>query len=208
MRNFLLLLSVCSFILISITDCSTVPQSSGNKDTITGVKNRYFSDPEQEYFYRAQITAYGTDFSGMFILKKIAEDAHRIVMTGDFGNKMLDAEISESTFRINYILPNLDRTVIKNVLEKDFRILVKENYATTEKRTESAHDIYRSFHNKTYCDLYFERESGMLTQIIVNEKSKASSFFNYEAKNPIFAERIEILHQDIKLQIILSSINK
>ena len=46
---------------------------------------------------------YGNDISGILIIKKISETTHRVVLTSDFGNKMIDFEISENDFKLNYV---------------------------------------------------------------------------------------------------------
>ncbi len=209
MRNFLLRLSVYSFLIFSILNCSATQKTADSANAFTTeIKNQYFSDKEQEYFYRTQIEVYGNEITGMLIVKKIAENTHRIVMTGDFGNKMLDAEITASEFKINYIVAGLDRSVVKKVLEKDFRTLVNESYSATEISSDKTHDVYRAFDKKNGFELHFEKASGILTQIIVTENGREQSFFSFEAKNPIFADWIEIRHQDIRLNILLKSIKE
>ena len=54
----------------------------------------YFANPEIDYAYKANISVYGNDLSGIFIAKKINATTHRVVFTTEFGNKLLDFEIS------------------------------------------------------------------------------------------------------------------
>ena len=75
---------------------------------------------------------YGNDISGILIIKKISDSTHRVVMTSDFGNKMIDFEISENDFKLNYVLPDLDKKMVINFLKNDFRELLKQKYAVTK----------------------------------------------------------------------------
>lgn len=207
MRSFLLQLLVFSAFIFT-AGCSTrkADQSPDAQTTVREVQNAYFSDSSQEYFYRADIEVYGNTLSGVLIIKKTAENHHRIVITGDFGNKMFDAEISGNQFKINYIVPKLNRSVVKKVLEKDFKILVREHYAAKLTSQDENRLVYDSKNNREGYRLFYEMGTGLLSQIIVTENGRAQSIFKFEAKYPIFADRIEIVHQDIQLKINLHSI--
>jgi hypothetical protein len=39
----------------------------------------YFSDSEMDYVYKANISVYGNELTGIFIAKKINETTHRVV---------------------------------------------------------------------------------------------------------------------------------
>ena len=58
------------------------------------VQNQYFSDVSLDYVYKTHIEIYGNKMGGIFIAKRINDSIHRMVLTTDFGNKLLDFEIS------------------------------------------------------------------------------------------------------------------
>lgn len=210
MQRFLLPLLLCSVFGTLAVSCKTnLPERHNEKSVaLPTVQNLYFSDPATEYFYRTEIRIYGSEITGMLIAKQVAPDVYRLVMTGDFGNKMLDFEISETTFKINYIVPDLDRKVVKKFLEKDLRTLIRKNYNVHTKTGDSSSYIYFYDHANNQYRLKYSKETGLLSQITVSEKGREKSSFNYAAKSSIFADRIEILHQDIKLSIHLTSLNQ
>jgi hypothetical protein len=70
---------------------------------------------------------YKNHVSGILIIKKISETTHRVVLTSDFGNKLIDFEISEDDFKLNYVLPDLDKKIVINFLKNDFQQLLKRN---------------------------------------------------------------------------------
>jgi hypothetical protein len=73
------------------------------------VQNQYFSDVSLDYVYKTHIEIYGNKMGGIFIAKRINDSIHRMVLTTDFGNKLLDFEISENSFKVNFIIDNLDK---------------------------------------------------------------------------------------------------
>ena len=71
---------------------------------------------------------YKNHISGILIIKKISETTHRVVMTSDFGNKMIDFEISENDFKLNYVLEDLNKKMVINFLKNDFQELLKRKF--------------------------------------------------------------------------------
>ncbi len=206
MRRFLLLFSAFSFVFL-LNSCKTFqPEGIEKAPEFSEVKNLYFSSNETDYIYKGQIEIYGNNISGLLIIKKISDDAHRVVMTTDFGNKLLDFEISEETFKVNYITPDMDRETVKRFLEKDFIMLLREDYTVQTQLLNSTSDIYKSVSGKDAFYLYFDRNSKLLTKIIHTENNKEKINFSFDSKTAIFADAIELLHRDIKLKISLYAI--
>ena len=94
-------------LLFIVTSCATYTLEKDLK-LVTLEKSiynaPYFSNSETDYVYKANITVYGNELSGIFIVKKINETTHRAVFTTEFGNKLLDFEVSDTNFKINFIV--------------------------------------------------------------------------------------------------------
>jgi hypothetical protein len=52
---------------------------------------------------------YKNHVSGILIIKKLNKTTHRVALTSDFGNKLIDFEVSEDNFKLNYVLPDLNK---------------------------------------------------------------------------------------------------
>lgn len=167
------------------------------------VENLYFSKQDTDYLYKGLVEVYGNKISGIFILKKISENSHRVAMTTDFGNKILDFEISENEFKINYIVPDMDKNMVKKILENDFRILLKQSFPLKEFFKNAEENIFTSENRTEKYYLFFDNESGLLKKLIQTENNKEKINFNFEAKTPIFADEISLIHKNIKLSIHL-----
>ena len=126
-KSILQFLTISLLILIFCVGCgSKITDAYDTKTTnVSTVKVPYFSDSTRDYVYKTNITVYGKELSGIFIAKKINDSTHRTVFTTEFGNKLLDFEISENSFKVNSIVAELDRKILINTLRKDFKLLLK-----------------------------------------------------------------------------------
>jgi hypothetical protein len=201
-----LLISIFSVFLFSCKSYQikdTVPK--GN--TIKEYKNSYFSNPETDYVYKAHIEVYGNKMGGIFIAKRINDSIHRVVFTTDFGNKLLDFELSETEFKVNYIQEDLDRKIIVNTLRDDFRLLLKVNHQVSEVFESQEAMIYQTKDKNRYNYFFESKKDNKLIKLVHASKTKEKVIFEFVSKNSIFAENITIQHKNIKLKIELNQIS-
>ncbi|MEA9413519.1 hypothetical protein [Flavobacterium sp. PL02] len=164
----------------------------------------YFSNPKIDYVYKANITVYGHELSGIFIAKKINDTTHRVVFTTEFGNKLLDFEISETSFKVNSIVSELDRKILISTLKKDFRLLLKKDYIIDKSFENQENTIYQTKDGKQYNFIFLSKENNKLEKVVHASQTKEKITISFSSENNIFAEKIEILHQNIKLKIELN----
>lgn len=168
------------------------------------IQNQYFSDVSLDYVYKTHIEIYGNKMGGIFIAKRINDSIHRMVLTTDFGNKLLDFEISENSFKVNFIIDNLDKKIIINTLRDDFRTLLQVNSKVFKTYKRNNEVIYQTENNAYY---YFDEFSRNLTKIIKTNKRKEKVVFTFNSKKTTFAENINIQHYNIKLKIDFNQIS-
>jgi hypothetical protein len=171
------------------------------------VENLYFSAPE-DYLYKCHMEVYGNDISGILVVKKINKKTHRVVMTTDFGNKMIDFEISDKDFKLNYVLEDLNKKMVINFLKNDFQLLLKKDFLVSDKFENKDSNIFVSKEDSEVHYLYFNKDSKLLSQLIYTKNNKEKIDFNFESKNPIFADKIVLQHKDYKIRIELTQISK
>ncbi|MBL7881141.1 MAG: hypothetical protein JNN23_14970 [Chryseobacterium gambrini] len=198
-----------SLIFILFTSCKTYrltdakPISSSEK----AVENLYFSSKE-DYVYKCQMDIYKNHVSGILIIKKISETTHRVVLTSDFGNKLIDFEISEDDFKLNYVLPDLDKKIVINFLRNDFQQLLKQKYPVTESFENENSKIYLSKMDKKGYYLFFNKENNLLKQIVYTKNNKEKIDFTFDAKKNTFADSLNLQHKDFKINIKLFQITE
>jgi len=200
--QFLLINCLLAIIMVS---CGSVSKNyTPKKLDKTSYEVPYFKDSKTDYVYKANITVYGHDLTGIFIAKKINDTTHRVVFTTEFGNKLLDFEISEKNFKVNSIVSELDRKILVNTLRDDFRLLLKKKYQIQEQFENESDDIYKSAYGKRDNYLFISKKDRKLEKVINSSKTKEKITLLFNSENDIFAEKIEIIHQNIKLKIELN----
>ncbi|KAF2511279.1 hypothetical protein E0W73_17190 [Flavobacterium foetidum] len=197
--QFLLINCFLAVILIS---CGSVTKNYVPKKLDkTSYTVPYFTDSKTDYVYKANISVYGNELSGIFIAKKINDTTHRIVFTTEFGNKLMDFEISENDFKVNSIVSELDRKILINTLKEDFRLLLKKEYQIQEQFENESADIYKSADGNRDNYIFLSKKDQKLEKIVHSSKTKEKFTLLFNSENNIFAEKIQILHQNIKLKI-------
>lgn len=209
MRRLLLRNLAYSLTFILFVSCRTYkltnvqPISASTKN----VENLYFSSKE-DYVYKCQMDIYKNHVSGILIIKKIDATIHRVVLTSDFGNKLIDFEISENDFKLNYVLPDLDKKIVINFLKNDFQQLLKQKYPVSESFENENSRIYLSkIDNKAYY-LFFNKDNHLLKQIVYTRNNKEKIDFTFDAKKHIFADSLNLQHKDFKINIKLFQITE
>lgn len=199
-----LLISVLSIVLFS---CATYEKKNNyictdSKETV--IKNSYFSDTTVDYVYRAKINIYKKNFSGIFIVKKISELEHRVVFTTEMGSKIFDFSYKSDDFTVNFILEEMDKKILINILKKDFKVLITDNIPVMSNyNTENNQIQMGNIYNKKHFFIYKENELQQVDR--VGYKKEKVQFF-YSNINSNIAKSILIKHRNINLTINLKQI--
>lgn len=198
-----------SLLLLLLASCKSyeIKDVQERVVNVNNIQNQYFLDANVDYVYKAHIEVYGNNLSGIFVVKKINDSIHRVVLTTDFGNKLLDFELSESDFKVNYIIADLDKKIVINTLKKDFRLLLKSNFLVDEMYENDMETVYKSADKKQNNYIYISKENNSITEIKNTSKTKEKVVLKFVPKNVTFAESILILHYNIKLKIELNQIS-
>ena len=195
------------FLVLILSSCSSLNVVKGYNPVVLK-KNifevPYFSNPEMDYVYKANITIYGNELSGIFIAKKINDTTHRVVFTTEFGNKLLDFEISETDFKVNSIVEELDRKILVNTLKDDFRLLLKNSHKIKQQYENQESKVYLTEDEVTNNYLFISKADYRLNKIVNASKRKERINLFFTSENNIFATRIVIQHYNIKLRIELN----
>jgi phosphoribosylformylglycinamidine (FGAM) synthase PurS component len=193
------------FLAVVLVSCGSVTKNyTPKKLDKTAVEVPYFSEPKTDYVYKTNITVYGHEMSGIFIAKKINDTTHRVVFTTEFGNKLFDFEISDTTFKVNSIVSELDKKILINTLKEDFRLLLKKEYLIQEQFENESDNIYKSSDGNRDNYLFVSKKDQKLEKLVRSSKTKDKITITFTLENDIFAKKVVILHQNIKLRIELN----
>ena len=194
-------------ILFLFVACGSYPKNNNFRKTeiITReIRNPYFSDPSKDYVYKAGITLEKKEFGGLFIVKKLGPDKHRVVFTTEMGNKLLDFSFDGDRFAINYLLEEMDKKMLVNILKRDFKALITEDFIVLRAFKKTDREIFEAKNDKK--KYYYFYRNGQLEKIIrTSGKKKETEYLFMEATGKL-AKGIRIEHTNIPLQITLNAI--
>ena len=204
MRRSTIPFLVTSFLLaVALSSCASKIMQGYN--TVAADKTvyevPYFSNPQTDYVYKADITVYGNALGGIFIAKKLNDSTHRVVFTTEFGNKLLDFEVSENDFKVNSIVEELNKKILINTLRDDFRMLFRKQYSIIGEFENADAKVYKSADGNRYNYLYLSITDGKLLKIVHATKRKEKINIAFTTENNMFADKILIEHKNIKLRI-------
>ncbi len=118
-----------SLLVLSLYSCAFKPAEGLERVKPVSknfLKNPFFNNSSTDYVYKANIEAFDTTLGGIVVIKKLDEMHHRIVFTTEFGNKLLDFELQNGSFKINHILDEFNRKPLLKVIKRDFKLLLED----------------------------------------------------------------------------------
>jgi len=201
---------IISLLLIVCNSCALKTTEGLRAVEVTNaeVANPYFSNTDIDYVYKAKIEIYGKYVGGILIIKKVEEDSHRVVLTTEFGNKIFDFLYKGDSFTKNFVLEDLDKKIIVNTLQRDFKLLISERSKVEEQFATKGQQIYKSKSNNRFNFYFFDEKSVILKRIIQTSKRKEKVEIVFTSKRNDLAQKIRINHSNIKLKIDLNYFNK
>lgn len=198
-----LLNSLCFFLLLG---CASYPVQNGfepKSDSPQETLNPYFANAEKDYVYKAKIDAFNKSFGGIFIVKKLGPEHHRIAFTTEIGNTIFDFTFEGDDFKVNRILKELDRKILINILKRDFKALIQEQSPVKNHFSLKNDDILQTdILSKKH---YFHYTNNQLNKIVRVDRNKEKVDFSFTNIDGQFAKEIEIAHHNFKLHIALKA---
>ncbi len=174
----------------------------------TNVENPYFSNPEIDYVYKSKIEVYNKNFGGILIIKKTGSESHRVVFTTEFGSKLFDFQFEDDTFTKNFVVEELDKKFIINILKDDFKLLVNEKTKILEVYESENQRIYKTHNDERFNFYFINAGTGQLQKIVNTSKTKEKMEIDFTSSDGKIADTIAIKHSNIKLTIDLEKFKK
>src|SRR5690349_10358076 len=126
-RTFFISIS-CFFLFASCTpkifkEERTVPGNYSNEEV------RIFrEDTSESMVYKTTFDYKNKSFSALTYVKYTGNGNFSIILLTTFGNTLLEAQLSKDHFTVNNVVSYLNRKPLLNLLEKDWRLLLKGNF--------------------------------------------------------------------------------
>nr|WP_317630676.1 hypothetical protein [uncultured Flavobacterium sp.] len=189
-----------SLVLILFASCKSYQPNANFKPLVKTVQNTYFSDSNSEFVYNTKIEALGNTITGLLVIKPVQNNQHRVLLTTEFGNTLLDLTINENSYSKNYAIPDLDRKVILNLLSRDFRIMLTQYWQVNQVANQNTDTIYKSEKNNNNYYLTYKNEQ---LQTIEFAKSKQKLKISYLDVTQNKVQKIKLTHLDFNIEIEL-----
>lgn len=161
---------------------------------------------EKAIIYKADITFYKNNLSGLLIIKRIEENNYRIALTTQFGLKIFDFELNDGKLNVVFCIDQLNRKMVIKTFEEAFNILLlQEDYDQLFKLqySEFNQKIWLLSSNKynTYCIQNHQSISiDNISKTKRNSKKISVGLRNYNNDLP---GEINIDHHSIKFKMNL-----
>ncbi len=153
-----------------------------------------------EKSFRMSIEAYENHFGGIVASKKLNPNHYRFAFLNEFGGKMLDFELENQEMRINYVMEELDRKIILNLLKKDFNLLFTEVNKILQSYEQEDFIILESkIHGNP---VYYYLKNNVLQKTTMTGRKKEKINLEYKYNGSEFPD-VEISHSDMKIKIYL-----
>ncbi|MEG3657146.1 hypothetical protein V5097_07010 [Arenibacter palladensis] len=202
MKYFLISLTLLLFACASFPKKNNLESISGHTPTVI---NPYFSDLAMDYIYKAKINFADKSFGGIFVIKKMGPEHHRVVFTTEMGNKLFDFSFIKNEFRINFIPNEMNKKILINLLKRDLFVLINENPKILNQYRKMGDSIFleTKLKNNTY---FYLTADERLHKILKTKGSKDKSSYIFAEIENDHAREIKIRHKNIKLTIDLKAI--
>ena len=86
-----------------------------------------FDAVDEARYYNVQLTFKENEMGGILALNQPEKGTFRLIMMTAFGMPMFDFSISRDSFIVNSCMEQMNKKVVLNILEKDFRSLLMLN---------------------------------------------------------------------------------
>lgn len=208
MKRFLIASLILSS-LLHLNSCKTYVKVN-NEDLL---KISEFTSPFDSSFnkilFNTKIYFYKKYFTGLLFIKQTSENNFRLVFISEIGKKIFDFTLNNNTFKVEYILPAIDKPILIKTLKKDFSLMLFNDFNKSKKIKINSEDSiitlkFKTEYGKTFA-LYKNKKL-----ISINSSNKIRKiidikYLDYKNKLP---QEINIDHKNIKLIINLKTIKQ
>lgn len=159
--------------------------------------------------YTTQIDFYNRHISGLMVFKTMNDTTERVVFMTETGFKFFDFEFHPNGFKVQYIIPSLNKKFIVNTFRNDISYLlippIKSSIHPQIKNDTCT--LFKFSKSKSNCYYYSNKQCTELHRIEVGTDRKKSLTIELAGKQNKNPETINIVHHSFKLIIFLKQID-
>lgn len=203
-----LIISICVLLMAS---CKSVKLDHVYKDAFiskqTTIENSYFAKIGEEHIFRANVSVFKNELSGLLVVKRIDENQHRVVMTSDFGNTLFDFSIYPDRYVANYVMSDINKKFILNILAKDFQLFTAVKLPVNMISLREDDTVFIGTYNKLKTVLFCDNQLGGISRLVYGtpKNAKVSYYYNKKEDDKTI---LMIEHYNFPMKIILTPVSE
>ncbi len=169
-----------------------------------------FPDDKKEVLYDMSIKFLNNYNSGILVISRDTSNhrEYRTVFMAKAGVKLFDFEFTDREMKINYILPQLDKKMVKKILDQDLRMLLDPIEGTPYKfRQEKKNfDLISTVKKADIYYHYFIDKKGNVSRVDRGKKNNSSVVMELSYGKDNWPDQVQINHKKIPFFIKLNEI--
>jgi len=169
----------------------------------------FTNDTSESMIYKSTLDFKGQSFSSTIYLKKTGDSTFSMVLMTAFGNTMLEGNFSNDKFEFRNVVSYLDRKPLLNLLESDWRLLLRGNLFPEVPEIYSSEDqltVYDFKDGKTNNLYYYSTGKKSIEMIESFSGSGKKVIMNIDRMYPKNPEVISIEHPGMDLKIVMTRV--
>ncbi|MBC8314445.1 MAG: hypothetical protein ISR57_04020 [Bacteroidales bacterium] len=198
-----------SIILIVILGCVSVKPKDLRQTAESS--NPIYSFHFEKALFRASMEVKKNELTGLVFIKKMPDSTYRIVFSNEFGMTYFDLEIHEDSFQVIYCFEPMNKKMLLNILEIDFRLLIGNNSTSKGKwylQELTNHQVYHVKDKKFNTWNTFSTNCDTLLSQTASSNIFNQTIINYLAYRDSFPSKIHIQNPFINLDLKLTLLSK
>ncbi len=184
---------------------------SGEGRYSKGMLALFHAGKNESLVYKTMIRYKDKEFSSLTYLNALSDSVFKIVLLSNFGNTLLEAEISRDRFTVNNVISYLNRRPILKLLEADWRILLGGNLKTSIPELYSGNSqimVFDFVDGRTNNLYHYNPVTKSVTQIESYKGKSKKVHVSIDSRQGYQPEVFSIEHASLHLKITMSLLKK
>lgn len=160
------------------------------------IHHNIFLVSEESYLFKSNLQYEDNNWNGILAIKHSQQSEYEIIWMDAYGKTLIDATLKNGLWKYHYLLPELDKWMLRKVIKNDFMNLLLDRMYIRDVVNVEDTIIYLgkgkkcAYRNEQL--IYLEDTKGVFSKVLIS--------FNNDGRN------IEIAHKDKGLNILLERI--
>ncbi len=205
-KKYLLPILVCLSLLACSSPYKGISRLGEEAKSRTAFLSPFTTDVKS-YLFNAEMSFGKRAFSGLMIVKPIAEQHFRVAFTAKAGPKIIDFEWTNGDFQLNDCIEQLNRKVILKWLESNMTLLlesirgVKQTKVYINELNEDS--VYCFKWDKKPLFYHYESTNHQLQKIVKANSISEKNIIRFEEYQDSFPRLISLEHPSLSLSLRL-----